>query len=478
MANILIIDDEKEVGNFLSYLLKEKGYNVDVGYSGKDFDKYIREDTYHIALLDVKLPDCNGLDLLQKLNKAIPTCRAIVMTGYSTVKVAVEAIKLGASDYIEKPFDDIDELETMIDQLLGKRTEIPSHEEKIAQYASMSGIILGEHHQMQELLTLAYKIAPKNVNVLINGETGTGKELFAYFIHLASKRSENPFVGINCGAITETLLESELFGHERGAFTGATKERKGVFEIANRGTLFLDEVGDASLSTQIKLLRVVETGEFMRVGGERLQKTNTRIISATNVDLNEAVQKGTFREDLLYRLNVVTLALPPLRERKEDIPKIVRHFLDKQDEKLEIATDTMSLLIDYDWPGNVRELSNVIKHAVSLLEHDEKVITPYHLPERVYKKKPMVEVTKATEINDFEQQLNRWKEDMVSLWNGDSIEELDVVLHKLKQLELFVGKAYIMKTLKETVGDRKEAARLLNISERRLRYILNEKGPS
>ncbi len=277
MKNILIIDDEKEVGSFLSYLFKEKGYCVDVGYSGKDFELLMIDNKYDIALLDVKLPDCNGLDLLKRLKKANPMCKTIVMTGYSTVKVAVEAIKLGANDYIEKPFDKISELEDLIDQLIHSEKEQISSNKEIYELTSMSGIVLGENEKMKQLLSLAYKIAPKNINVLIHGETGTGKELLAHFIHLASKRKEQPFITINCGAITETLLESELFGHEKGAFTGATKDRKGVFEIANKGTLFLDEVGDATLSTQAKLLRVVETGDFMRVGGEKVHKTNTRI---------------------------------------------------------------------------------------------------------------------------------------------------------------------------------------------------------
>lgn len=479
MKKILIIDDEREVGTFLTYLFKEKGYDVDVGYSGQDFERLIELNQYDLALLDVKLPDCNGLELLRRLKKTNPTCKTIVMTGYSTVKVAVEAIKLGANDYIEKPFDEISELEKLIDQLLYTETEQISSYKEIEQLTSVVGIILGENEKMKQILSLAYKIAPKNINVLIHGETGTGKELLAHFIHLASKRKEQPFISINCGAIAETLLESELFGHEKGAFTGATKDRRGVFEIANKGTLFLDEVGDASLSTQVKLLRVVETGEFMRVGGEKVQKTNTRIISATNVDLEEAVQKGKFREDLLYRLNVVSFTLPPLRERKEDIPVIANYFLKKYYPEAVIHDDTMALLLDYDWPGNVRELSNVIKHSISLIDDGEIDITPNLLPERLFKDKGFItKVKTVSPESDFSLFLDEWKAEMISIWESDEIIDFEIIIDKLKQLEKYIEKAYIMKVLKETIGDRKKAAQLLNISERRLRYILNEKGKS
>lgn len=476
MAKILIIDDEKEVGTFLSYLFKEKGYEVDVGYSGKDFEQFVR-NRYDIAMLDVKLPDCNGLDLLRRLKKAQPTCKTIVMTGYSTVKVAVEAIKLGANDYIEKPFADITELETLIAELIASDHVVTKTQHEMEQMTSMSGIIFGENEKMKRLLSLAYKIAPKNVNVLIHGETGTGKGLLAHFIHLASKRKEQPFISINCGAISETLLESELFGHEKGAFTGATRDRRGVFEIANNGTLFLDEVGDATLSTQVKLLRVVETGEFMRVGGEKVQKTNTRIISATNVDLEEAVEKGKFREDLLYRLNVVSITLPPLRERKEDIAKIANYFVRKYDDRVVLHDDTMEILLAYDWPGNIRELSNVMKHAVSLLDEGADEITPNLLPESMYRNNVSVSFVHTNEeVDDFSQFLTNWKEEMLSLWEDDDIVDLDLLLERINQLEKYIGKAYIMKALKETIGNRKQAAELLNISERRLRYLLNEKG--
>lgn len=474
LTNILVVDDDKEVGNFLNFLLKEKGYAVYLAYNGKDFYRQFEKRQYHVAMVDVKLPDTNGLEILKEITTTMPTCKTIVMTGYSTVKVAVEAIKLGASDYIEKPFEDLDELEQTIDHLLKNETIVAQSE--IQKLAKTSGIITGKSETMNRLLTLAYKIAKKNINVLIQGETGTGKELFAHFIHHASQRVGQPFIGINCGALPETLLESELFGHDKGAFTGATKERKGVFEIASKGTLFLDEVGEASLSTQVKLLRVLETGEYMRVGGEAVKKTNTRIVSATHVDLVEAVKNKTFREDLLYRLDVVKLMIPPLRERKEDIRLIVDHLLQKAGTTANLSEDAFLLMEQYDWPGNVRELSNVLKRALTFMDEGATMITPEYLPEKVRMVRlPQNKSVQKTE-QTFETYLNQWTKDMLEIWNGEKEIEMEWVLSKVKELEHEIGKAFVMKVLKETIGDRKEAAKRLDISMRKLRYLLNEKG--
>src|SRR5699024_6774320 len=354
-----------------------------IGYSGVDFESLLKEESYDLAMIDVKLPDINGLDILKRIKEVQPSCKTIIMTGYSTVQIAVDAIKLGANDFIEKPFDDIDVLESSIEQLLGNQTT--TLETEIEQLAEMSGIIFEHSEQMKQLLTLAYKIASKNINVLIQGETGTGKELIAHFIHLASRRNNQAYIRINCGVLSETILECELFGHEKGAFTGASKERRGVFEIANKGSLFLDEVGDATLATQVKLLRVIESGEYMRVGGEETRKTNTRIISATDIDLKEAVEQKKFREDLFYRLNVVQLKIPPLRERDQDVISIAEYFLAKMDPVYVLSEETKNLLMQHDWPGNVRELSNMMKRAASLLEEGEHVITPNDLPELMYK---------------------------------------------------------------------------------------------
>lgn len=493
MANILIIDDEKEVGTFLAYLLQERGHKVTVGYSGADFERLCEGRAYQLAMIDVKLPDTNGLDILQKLGDKMPACKTVIMTGYSTVKTAVEAIRLGASDYVEKPFADIEEIEQMIDHLLNN--QVTTTENDILELAQMSGIIFGEEAILRRLLTLSYKIASKNINVLIQGETGTGKELLAHFIHLASNRSEQPYIRINCGALAETMLESELFGHEKGAFTSAVKERRGVFEIANKGTLFLDEIGEASAATQVKLLRVLETGEYMRVGGEEVRKTNIRIISATNVDLREEVKMKRFREDLLYRLDVVTLQMPPLRERKRDIMTIAHHMIRKADVPITFHEDTVELLQTYEWPGNVRELSNVMKRALTILDEGETVITPAYLPEQLTSThiehegagSRIGEVdNEAADVRYYSKQsrsgqsfteyTEAWQKKVNAIWEQDAISPLEDVLEKVQALERFIGRAYIEKTLQHTMGNRKEAAALLNVTDRRLRYLLKEKG--
>ncbi|EZP75325.1 two component sigma-54 specific Fis family transcriptional regulator [Parageobacillus genomosp. 1] len=479
MTNVLIIDDEREVGTFFLHLLEGKGYRVKLGWNGKDFLTLIQQYSFDLALIDVKLPDTNGLELLKQLKAVQPSCKAIIMTGYSTVKTAVEAIKYGASDYIEKPFDDIDELEKTIEELLD--SEIHSSQHDMYKLAEALGFIIGTNKEMNDLIKLAYKIAKKNVNVLIEGETGTGKEVLAHFIHQASMRYDQPFIGINCGALSETLLESELFGHEKGAFTGALKEKKGIFEIANRGTLFLDEIGEASLATQVKLLRVLETGEYIRVGGETVRKTNTRIIAASHVNLSEAVKEKTFREDLLYRLDVVKLTLPPLRERIEDLPVLIEHFLKKLNSTLTFSDDAIFLMKQYQWPGNVRELFNVVKRAVTLAEGETMVITPHYLPEKIKTKTNMLSIpldeTKNNKETDLESYLQNWTGYILSLWKeGNQRLDLKHVLDAVKDLEMQIGRFFVRKTLKETLGDKKEAAERLNITVRQLRYLLKEKG--
>lgn len=473
MVNILVIDDEKTVGNFLTYFFEGKLYHVTVGYSGTDYDRLIKERTYDLAMIDVKLPDRNGLDILEHIKQNQLSCKTIIMTGYSTVKIAVDAIKLGANDFIEKPFDDIDLLEQTVDQLLAGQMTVM--EDDIRQLTAMSGIIVENSVVMKQLLTFAYKVATKNVNVFIQGETGTGKELIAHFIHLASNRNDQPYIRINCGALSETLLESELFGHEKGAFTGATKERKGVFEIANHGTLFLDEIGDASLATQVKLLRVIESGEYMRVGGETLKKTNIRIISATNVDLKEAVKEKKFREDLYYRLNVVELNIPPLRERKEDIVPIATYFLHKLNESLMLHVDTKTLLKTYDWPGNIRELSNMVKRAVSLLEPNEKIIDAKYFSHLTSSIPDEISTSKKKEEVNFEEKIQNFQQLVINMWKDEDIFPLKPILEEIQQLEDYIGKQYIHKALKKYIGNKQKAAEALEITPRQLRYLLNEK---
>lgn len=386
---ILIIDDEQPVGTFFTRLLRGKGYRMGVASSGAQAHDLIARENFDVAMVDLKLPDADGLSLLQHIKSQQPRCEVIIMTGYSTTRTAVKAIQYGAFDYIEKPFDDIDLIEQLIERALkySKSAGDPGTESHTwSPVAEQIGFQVGQTPQMLKLVSVAERIATKDINVLIHGETGTGKEVLAKFVHAASHRSDKPFLAINCGALPENLLESELFGHERGSFTGASTQRKGIFELANNGTLFLDEIGEASLSIQVKLLRVLETGEFLRVGGERPVQTNVRIIAATNVDLEEAVSQKNFREDLFYRLDVIRLILPPLRERKEDIPRFVEFFTKKfwpvgEGALPSFAPSSLEALQGYHWPGNIRELANVVEQALALC--DQEIIQPEYLAAKI-----------------------------------------------------------------------------------------------
>lgn len=385
VTKVLIIDDEVEVGTFFRRLLEKKDYELTVVLNSAEANKAIQETMFDVAMVDLKLPDADGLSLLQQIKKLQPGCEVIIMTGYSTTRTAVKAIQLGAFDYIEKPFDDIEMVESLIQKAAEYGNRSPAEWPVSTEWSAIAdkiGFQVGTSQVMHRLVSIAYKIAKKNINVLIQGETGTGKEVLASFIHTASNRADQIFIPVNCGALPENLLESELFGHEKGSFTGAGNQRRGIFELANRGTLFLDEVGESSLSIQVKLLRVLETGEFLRVGGEKPVKTDVRVIAATNTDLEQSMREKTFREDLFYRLDVVRLELPPLRERREDIPVLVEHFVKKANPELLISIDTMRMLCNYNWPGNIRELANTISQAVALC--DDKIILPEHLSGKLH----------------------------------------------------------------------------------------------
>jgi len=382
---VLIIDDEIEVGTFFRRLLKNKGYDVTVAVNGAEASEAIKETAFNVAMVDLKLPDADGLSLLQQIKNLQPNCEVIIMTGYSTTRTAVQAIQLGAFDYLEKPFEDIDEVEKLIQKAAEYDLRGYDGRPVNAEWAAVAdrmGFHVGTSQTMHKLVSIAYKIAKKNINVLIQGETGTGKEVLARFIHAASNRSDHIFIPINCGALPENLLESELFGHEKGSFTGAGNMRRGIFEMANRGTLFLDEVGESSLSIQVRLLRILETGEFLRVGSEMPIKTDVRVIAASNVDLEQAMKEKTFRQDLFYRLDVVRLVLPPLRARREDIPHLVEHFVKRLNPELNISAEAMGLFCSYSWPGNIRELSNTISQAVALC--DDNLILPEHLSGKLH----------------------------------------------------------------------------------------------
>ncbi|WP_071394724.1 sigma-54-dependent transcriptional regulator [Bacillus tuaregi] len=481
MSTILVVDDEKDICIFLRHLLSEKGHQVTLCTSRREFDDVKNAVSFDLAFLDVRLPDGNGLEILKDLKTSQPLCKVIVMTGYSTVKTAVEAIKLGAYDFIEKPFDEIEEIERITERLLTGGVT-PSHDH-VHDLATQIGCFIGQQEEMNQLFSLAYKFAQKNVNILIEGETGTGKEVLAHFIHEASQRSHYPFIGVNCGAISEHLLESELFGHTKGSFTGAAKDRKGFFELADKGTLFLDEIGEASLATQVKLLRVLETGEFMKVGGETVQRSKARLITASHVDLHQAVTKGTFREDLLYRLDVVKLTIPPLRKRVEDIPQLIDDYVKRHQLKLSFTEDTLQLLKSYNWPGNIRELVNIIKRAAALAEGETAYITPDYLPTKITSPiEGAIEMAAAEEGAQFagknlgfDSFLDLWQQEIRDMWKSEEITELQLVLDGIKRLETEAIHAFIEKSLKKTVGNRKEAVEGLGITMRKLRYYLNEK---
>ncbi|MFC7441778.1 sigma-54-dependent transcriptional regulator [Laceyella putida] len=476
MKRVLVVDDEIEVTSFFRYFLEDKDCDVVVANSGREVEELLFQQTpaFHLALVDLKMPDADGLELLSKIKAKHPACEVIIMTGYSTVKSAVLAIQAGAKDYLEKPFDDLDSLERVIDSVL-MNTFIK--EEKLNLEAAEYGIVFSPSSPLQKVLTVASKLAKKAINILIEGETGTGKELLARFIHGSSLRAQYPFVGINCGAIPESLLESELFGHEKGAFSGAIKTRKGYFELANNGTLFLDEIGEAPTSIQVKLLRVLETGEFMRVGSEEIRKSNVRFISATNRNLESEVENNRFRADLLYRLEGVKLSIPPLRERREDIPLIAQNYLDKKyGGKCRLDSDTAQILKMYDWPGNVRQLHNVLNQTHAI--HDCKRLTPDHLPKYLVNRaqNPDKEISVAMQTEDFIER--EAKQFVQRLINGlDSVEQIDLkkVMKRIRQMEGEIGRKIIEKGLSETQGNRQLLSKKLNITTRVLRYILNEK---
>jgi two-component system response regulator AtoC len=383
-VRILIVDDEIIMRDSLSEWLREDGYGVVAVEDGFQALEKVQEERWDVLLVDLKMPGMDGLELLERVKKFKDEIPVIIMTAYATVDSAVKAMKKGAYDYIVKPFNP-EEIGLAIRKIIAYqdllKENIYLRQELEKKYAFKD--IIGKSHKMQEVLALVKTVAKSNSTVLIESESGTGKELVARAIHSSSVRSEGPFVAVSCAALPESLLESELFGHEKGAFTGAVSMKKGRFELADRGTLFLDEIGEISPKTQVNLLRVLEEKELRRVGGTKVVQTDVRIIAATNKDLKAAVDQGKFREDLYYRINVVSIQLPPLRDRKEDIPLLVQHFLNKYciENKKELdglSEEVSRILMKYDWPGNVRELENVIERAVVVAK--ERIITPEDLP--------------------------------------------------------------------------------------------------
>ena len=384
MDTILVVDDEANYLTVMEALLGGAGYEALTAGSGVEAMKVAAQAELDLVLTDMKMPRMSGIDLLAELKRLYPDVPVILMTAFGTVEKAVEAMKKGAFDYILKPFKNEEILLTIAKALELRHLLLQNRllTQDLARHVGFPNIV-GESKSMQEILALVRRVANSKATVLVSGESGTGKELIARAIHQCSARAAKSCISVNCGALTETLLESELFGHERGAFTNAVAMRKGRFELADGGTLFMDEVAEMSQGLQVKLLRVLQEMEFERVGGVRTIKVDVRVVAASNRDLKEEVEAGRFREDLFYRLNVVHLHLPPLRERREDIPLLAAHFIKKYvqenlRDKTRITPEALQVLSQYAWPGNVRELENVMERAVILCGHN--TISPQDLP--------------------------------------------------------------------------------------------------
>ncbi len=375
-VKILVVDDEVTIRDSLKMVLEEEGYITSTAANGAEAFKMAQQDYYDIVVTDLKMPEMDGMTLLQKCRHTCPQTSLIIITAHGSLDSAIEALRLGAYDYFLKPFD--------FDDVLLKIKRLVKHNELVLENMSLRrevekkynfSNIVGQSRQMQDVFKLIQKVAKTKGNVLITGKSGTGKELVARAIHYNSDRKHKPFVAVNCGAIVGNLMESEFFGHKKGSFTGAVRDKEGLFQMASDGTLFLDEVGDIPLNLQVKLLRAIEEREVMPVGGVNPVKVDVRIIAATNRDLADDVNKGLFRDDLYYRLNVVEIQLPSLSQRREDIPLLVNHFIQKYNSELKCAikgvdNETMRILMNYEWKGGIRELENVIERALILSEND------------------------------------------------------------------------------------------------------------
>ncbi len=449
MSTILIIDDEKSMRDFLSIMLKKEGYDVVSAETGADALRALQNEIFDLVISDVKMPGMNGIDVLKAVKEASPETVVIMITAYATAETAVEAMKLGAYDYITKPFK-VDEIKLIIQKALENRH---LRKENILLKREMKSRLgfenfIGASEAMQKVFMLIRQVADANSTLLITGESGTGKELVARAVHFNSSRKDKPFVTINCGALPETLLESELFGYMKGAFTGAASNKQGLFEAANGGTIFLDEISATTPALQIKLLRVLQERVFMRVGGTTDIKVDARVIAASNRDLLSEVSKGAFREDLYYRLNVIPIQLPPLRERKEDIPLLVDFFLTKftaGKSPKKIDPIALKVFMNHRWAGNVRELENSIERLVILTKGD--TISKNILPDSLKQFQPSQELP-LTDIPD----------------EGIDLELL------LSNTE----RSLLQKALEKAHGVKTEAAKLLGLTFRSFRHRLQK----
>ncbi len=475
MTRILIVDDEAGMREFLSILLEREGFQVECAQDGDEALRAVQQARFDLIVSDLRMPTLDGVRLLEGLHKIQPEIPVILITAYASADSAIEAMKLGAYDYLTKPFR-VEEIKAVIARALEAKASrtpgvFPWSGEASAQ--PVEGLI-GRSPRMIELYKLISKVATVSGTVLITGESGTGKELVARTIHKNSERETKPFLAISCGAIPESLLESELFGHVKGAFTGAVTAKEGLFEVADGGTVFLDEIGETSPAIQVKLLRVLQERVFRRVGGTEDIEVDVRVIAATHQDLKELIHKERFREDLYYRLNVIPLHLPPLRERREDIPLLAMNFLAKYSEENKrpiqgIAPEAMELLLRYHWPGNVRELENAIERAVAL--GAAAVLAPDSLPDPIRDPRPETGDPRP-ETGDRRQgtENSSLQSPVSSLAHGlQSPVDLDAVVSR-------VERDLILDALKQAGGVQKRAAQILGLSFESFRYRMKKHG--
>ncbi|HMQ10931.1 MAG TPA: sigma-54 dependent transcriptional regulator [Oligoflexia bacterium] len=452
---IVVIDDEKSIRDFLEIMLAQEGFDVVTIDPEPNALEKLQTEQFDLLITDLSMPHYTGIDVLNFVQKYHPKKPVIIITAYGSPESAVEAMKIGAFDYVLKPFN-VDEMRLKIRNALDQShllDEVKQLKNQVEATSFMDESSVGRNEQMQKVFASIKQIAPTHTNVLIFGESGTGKELCARAVHRYSDRADQAFITVNCGAIPENLIESELFGHKKGAFTGADKDKKGLFELANHGTLFLDEVGELPLMTQVKLLRVLQERQIRPIGSENIQDVDVRIVAATNVDLKKAVKEGEFREDLYYRLDVISFELPPLRERKDDIPKLLEHFLKKHCElnnkkEKRFSNAAIQALLDYDYPGNIRELQNIVMRLVAIYQEEE--IDFHHLPD-IVKKGATSKSRHNPKIVDIPEQ-------------GVSLDEI------MDGYE----KQWLEQALAKTKGVKKHAAKLLNISFRSMRYRLKK----
>lgn len=457
-ARILVVDDEVSVREFFEILLAKEGYEVVTAKDGIEAFTMIRDQSFDLVISDLQMKGGDGMTLLREVKRLQPSTPVIMITAYATTDSAVEAMKAGAFDYLSKPFK-IEEIKVVIQKALLTRaiaSENQALKSELREKYDFANL-LGDSEPMKQVFQLIRKTAPTRTNVLVYGESGTGKELVARAIHFNSPRRDGPIVTVNCGAIPESLIESELFGHEKGAFTGATSMKTGLFEAAHKGSIFLDEIGELPLPMQVKLLRVIQERSFLRVGGTEAIEVDVRIIAATNRNLAEEVQKGKFREDLYYRLNVIQIQLPPLRSRKQDIPLLAEYFLRKYAKETgkdirRISKEAMDLLMNYNYLGNVRELENIIERSIAL--ENGQAIQPESLPGNVLHPQPVSEKFSLQEA------------DQKFLQGQLALDQL---------VDAF-EKEWLLKALEKTHGSRSRAARLLGISSRSMRYRLKKHG--